>query len=88
VKSLLLAIAMIVAVNPLSVVVAQRDQAIQQRDQFKAERDALRIERRETVRACRQHGMPADGDLPTWLGEVLLLGSERAEWNRIFSKDE
>jgi hypothetical protein len=69
-----------VALSPLQVVIAQRDAAIRQRDALFAERNALRDERRETLRVCRQHGMPADGDLPTWLGEVLRGGSERAEW--------
>jgi hypothetical protein len=67
-------------VNPLAIVIAQRDAAIRQRDALFAERNALRDERRETLRVCRQHGMPADADLPTWLGEVLRGGSERAEW--------
>jgi hypothetical protein len=67
-------------VNPLAVVIAQRDAAIRQRDALLVERNALRDERRETLRVCRQHGMPADADLPTWLGEVLRGGSERAEW--------
>jgi hypothetical protein len=66
--------------NPLAIVIAQRDAAIRQRDALLVERNALRDERRETLRVCRQHGMPADADLPTWLGEVLRGGSERAEW--------
>jgi hypothetical protein len=71
-------------VNPLAIVIAQRDAAIRQRDALFAERNALRDERRETLRVCRQHGMPADGDLPTWLGEVLREGTERWEWGRVF----
>jgi hypothetical protein len=74
-------------VNPLAIVIAQRDAAIRQRDALFAERNALRDERRETLRVCRQHGMPADGDLPTWLGEVLPGGSERAEWAKWFERE-
>jgi hypothetical protein len=73
-------------VNPLAIVIAQRDAAIRQRDALFAERQALRDERRETLRVCRQHGMPADADLPTWLGEVLREGSERWEWAKWFEQ--
>jgi hypothetical protein len=73
-----------VAFSPLQVVIAQRDAAIRQRDALFAERNALRDERRETLRVCRQHGMPADEQVPTWLGEVLREGTERWEWGRVF----
>jgi hypothetical protein len=85
---LLLAVLAVPAINPLATVMAQRDQAVQQRDALFAERNALRDERRETLRVCRQHGMPADGDVVVWLGEVLREGSERWEWGRVFVRGE
>jgi hypothetical protein len=78
----------LVAVNPLSVVIAQRDQAIAQRDALFAERQALRDERRETLRVCRSNGMSADEHMPTWLGDVLPGGSERHEWAKWFERSE
>lgn len=73
-------------ISPLASITAQRDAAVRQRNALFAERNALRDERRELLRVCRAHGMSADEKVVVWLDEVLLQGTERYEWNKIFEQ--